>query len=79
LGGYSGQRCLLFASPWPVNKGSAAADVPITIAGGTAPASCTPNVTSASDNLAAKSAVTASGGTLTAALASKTVTTFVCK
>ena len=62
-----------------INKNTAAADVPIAIAGGTAPASCTPHVTSATDDLAAKSAVTVSGGTLTAALASKTVTTFVCK
>jgi glucuronoarabinoxylan endo-1,4-beta-xylanase len=62
-----------------INKGSAAATVPITISGGTAPASCTPNVTSSSDNLKAGSAVTVTGGVLSAALASQTVTTFVCK
>jgi len=62
-----------------VNKGTSAATVPITIAGGTAPASCTPYVTSSSDNLAAKTAVTATGGTFTASLAATTVTTFVCK
>jgi glucuronoarabinoxylan endo-1,4-beta-xylanase len=62
-----------------INKGSAAVDVPITIAGGTAPASCTPNVTSASDNLKAGTAVTVTGGTFTASLAATTVTTFVCK
>jgi glucuronoarabinoxylan endo-1,4-beta-xylanase len=62
-----------------INKGSAAANVPITVAGGTAPASCTPNVTSSSDDLVAKSPVSVSGGTFTAALASMTVTTFVCK
>ena len=62
-----------------VNKGSAAATVPITIAGGTAPTSCTPNVTSSSANLAAGTAVTVTGGTFTASLAATTVTTFVCK
>jgi glucuronoarabinoxylan endo-1,4-beta-xylanase len=62
-----------------INKGSAAASVPITIAGGTAPASCTPTVTSASDNLKAGTTVPVRGGTFTASLASLTVTTFVCK
>jgi glucuronoarabinoxylan endo-1,4-beta-xylanase len=62
-----------------INKGSAAAEVPITIAGGTAPASMTPTVTSASDNLVAKTAVPVSGGTFTASLAGTTVTTFVGK
>jgi glucuronoarabinoxylan endo-1,4-beta-xylanase len=62
-----------------INKGSKDLSVPITIAGGTAPASCTPNVTSASDDLKAGTAVTVTGGILTAALAATTVTTFVCK
>ena len=62
-----------------INKGTAAATVPIAIAGGTAPASMTPWVTSASDNLVSKTAVTVSGGSFTATLASKTVTTFVGK
>jgi len=62
-----------------INKGTAAATVPIAISGGTAPASCTPNVTSSADNLVAKTAVTVTGGTLTASLAGTTVTTFVCK
>jgi len=62
-----------------VNKGTSAATVPITISGGTAPASCTPNVTSSSANLAAGTAVTVTGGTFTASLAATTVTTFVCK
>ena len=62
-----------------VNKGTSAANVPITIAGGTVPASCTPNVTSSSANLAAGTAVAVTGGTFTAALAATTVTTFVCK
>jgi O-glycosyl hydrolase len=62
-----------------INKGTKDLNVPITIAGGTAPASCTPNVTSASDNLKAGTAVTVTGGTFTAAFANQTVTTFVCK
>ncbi|HEX2659733.1 MAG TPA: cellulosome protein dockerin type I, partial [Polyangia bacterium] len=60
------------------NKGSAKADVPITVAGGAAPASCTPNVTSASEDLKAQPAVTVTGGGIPASLAG-TVTTFVCK
>ena len=62
-----------------INKGSKDLSVPITIAGGTAPASCTPNVTSANDNLKAGTAVTVAGGSFTAAFANQTVTTFVCK
>ncbi len=62
-----------------INKGSAAATVPITIAGGTAPAMMTPNVTSAMDSLAAKTAVPVTNGTFTATLDSMTVTTFVGK
>jgi glucuronoarabinoxylan endo-1,4-beta-xylanase len=61
-----------------INKGGAA-DVPITISGGTAPASCTPYVTSSSANLAAGTAVTVTGGAFTASLAASTVTSFVCK
>jgi glucuronoarabinoxylan endo-1,4-beta-xylanase len=60
-----------------INKGMVSANVPITIAGGTAPAMLTPWVTSESDNLAQKATVTVTGGVFTAALASKTVTTFV--
>jgi len=62
-----------------INKGTAAATVPIAISGGTGPASCTPNVTSASANLAAGTAVAVTGGSLSASLAAATVTTFVCK
>jgi glucuronoarabinoxylan endo-1,4-beta-xylanase len=62
-----------------INKGTASATVPISIAGGTAPASLVPWVTSATDNLVSKTAVTVTGGTFSAALASKTVTTFVGK
>jgi len=63
-----------------VNKGSAAATVPIAISGGTAPASCMPYVTSATDNLkAGTAAVPVSGGSFTAMLGGSSVTTFVCK
>ncbi len=62
-----------------VNKGSAAVTVPITITGGTAPAMCTPNVTSSSANIAAGTQVTVTGGTFSASLAGTTVTSFVCK
>jgi glucuronoarabinoxylan endo-1,4-beta-xylanase len=62
-----------------VNKGTADATVPITIAGGTAPTTCTPNVTSSADDLVAKTAVPVSGGAFSASLPKATVTTFVCK
>jgi len=62
-----------------INKATAAVSVPITIAGGTAPASMTPWVTSSTDNLASKTAVTVANGTFTAALGASTVTTFVGK
>jgi glucuronoarabinoxylan endo-1,4-beta-xylanase len=60
-----------------VNKGTADAQVPITIAGGTAPAMMTPHVTSQTDDLAAKAAVPVTGGILMASLAGTTVTTYV--
>jgi hypothetical protein len=53
------------------------APAPISIAGGKAPNSLTPWVTSASDNLKSGDAITLSGGTFTAQLDAKTVTTFV--
>jgi glucuronoarabinoxylan endo-1,4-beta-xylanase len=62
-----------------INKGMVATTVPISISGGTVPALCTPNVTSATDNLKAGTAVTVTGGIFTASLAATTVTTFVCK
>jgi glucuronoarabinoxylan endo-1,4-beta-xylanase len=62
-----------------INKSTGSVTVPISIAGGTAPASCTPWVTSASANLTSGTAVTVSGGSFSAALASATVTSFVCK
>jgi glucuronoarabinoxylan endo-1,4-beta-xylanase len=62
-----------------INKGSAAASVPIAISGGTAPTLLTPWLTSAADNLKSGSAIPVTSGSFTAALASKTVTTFVGK
>jgi O-glycosyl hydrolase len=62
-----------------INKSNAAVTVPIAITGGTAPASMTPHVTSASQNLVAGTAVPVSGGSFSAALAATSVTTFVGK
>jgi glucuronoarabinoxylan endo-1,4-beta-xylanase len=62
-----------------INQGSAAASPKIGFASGTAPASCTPTVTSAKDNLKDGTAVTVTDGQLTTSLDSKTVTTYVCK
>jgi O-glycosyl hydrolase len=62
-----------------INKGKSAATVPIGFAGGTAPASCTPTVTSSSDNLKDGAAVAVADGKLSASLAATTITTFVCK
>jgi glucuronoarabinoxylan endo-1,4-beta-xylanase len=62
-----------------VNKGASTATLPIAISGGTAPASMTPTVTSATDNLKAGTAVPVTGGSFMASLPSKTVTTFVGK
>jgi glucuronoarabinoxylan endo-1,4-beta-xylanase len=61
-----------------INKGNAAASPEIAFAGGTEPTSCTPHVTSASQNLQAGTAVAVAAGALTTALPSKTVTTYVC-
>jgi len=60
-----------------INKGSATTTMPITIAGGAAPASLVPWVTSASDDLVAKTPVPVTSGSFIASLASMTVTTFV--
>jgi O-glycosyl hydrolase len=63
-----------------INSSTSTLTVPITIAGGTTtPASMTPWLTSATANLASQTAVTVSGGTFTASLASPSVTTFVGK
>ena len=60
-----------------INRGDATVNLPIAISGGTLPASLTPWVTSASDNLAQQDALTVSGSSFTATLAGMTVTTFV--
>jgi len=62
-----------------INKGTADASPKIGFAGGTAPATCTPHVTSASSNLVAGTAVAVAEGALTASLPSKSITTYVCK
>jgi glucuronoarabinoxylan endo-1,4-beta-xylanase len=62
-----------------INKGTAAASPMIGFSGGTAPTMCTPTVTSASQNLITGTAVSVTGGRLNASLASKTVTTYVCR
>lgn len=61
-----------------INTGTAAANVSLFITGA-APCSMTPYVTSATDNLAAKTAITVSGSRFTASLGSQSVTTFVGK
>lgn len=60
-----------------INKGSESVTVPITIACGSAPATVTPYVTSASDNLAEKTPLPVSGGSFMASLPASSVTTFV--
>ena len=60
-----------------INETTAAVDVPITISGGTAPASLNVFQTSASDDIAAKDAVAVAGGVFTASLPAMSVTTFV--
>lgn len=62
-----------------INRDSATVSMSVAAAGGTKPATWTPWVTSASDNLAAKAPILASGDAFTAVLAGKTVTTFVGK
>lgn len=62
-----------------INKGSAKANVPITVVGGAAPAMLTPWVTSATEDLKSRTAIAVTGGSFSAALDSLTVTTFVGK
>jgi glucuronoarabinoxylan endo-1,4-beta-xylanase len=62
-----------------INQGATSAIFSVLVSGGTAPAAFTPNVTSSTDNLAAKTAVPVSGGIFTATLAATSVTTFVGK
>ncbi|HYQ02621.1 MAG TPA: hypothetical protein VER96_28305 [Polyangiaceae bacterium] len=60
-----------------INETTMAQSIPITIAGGTAPASMIPYQTTATANWAAQTAVPISGGIFTAALPAMSVTTFV--
>ena len=60
-----------------INETGQPVEIPIAIMGGTAPASMTPWVTSATDNLGAQAAVTVTGGVFTASLPGMSVTTFV--
>jgi O-glycosyl hydrolase len=63
-----------------VNETTSEQTVPITIAGGTIPASFTPYITAdGNKNWAEGTAVTVSGGVLTAKLEKMSVTTFVSK
>ena len=62
-----------------INKGTAAVELPIAIGGGTAPATVSPWVTAATDNLTQKTTLTVTGSTFTATLGAQTVTTFVGK
>jgi O-glycosyl hydrolase len=62
-----------------INKSDAAAEVPITITGGTAPAMLTPHVTSADASLEAGTAVPVTAGVFTASLPAKTITSFVAQ
>jgi glucuronoarabinoxylan endo-1,4-beta-xylanase len=60
-----------------VNRSTNPADVPITIAGGTAPAEMSTWLTSATDDLSPASPVTVTGGIFLASLPGTSVTTFV--
>ncbi len=62
-----------------INRGNTPVTVPMTIAGGTAPVFLTPWVTSVSDNLVSKTAISVNGGEFTATLPGMSVTTFVGK
>lgn len=61
-----------------INRNDGAASPVIGFAGGTVPAQCTPTVTSGSDNLQNGVAVAVTGDALSASLAGKTITTYVC-
>src|SRR6478735_1512781 len=60
-----------------INETDAAVDVPVTIAGGTAPAGFVPYVTNADDNWLAGTSVAVTGGMFTASLPAMSVTSFV--
>jgi len=76
LSAYSGPNTVVVVA---INSGTSTVSVPISIAGGTAPASCTPWLTSATANLVSQTAVAVTGGAFSASLAGSSVTTFVCK
>ncbi|HEX2734994.1 MAG TPA: glycoside hydrolase family 30 beta sandwich domain-containing protein [Polyangiaceae bacterium] len=60
-----------------INKGATDAQLPITIAGGTAPTSVTPHVTAVDENLVEGTPIPVENGAFTAVLGAMTVTTFV--
>lgn len=60
-----------------INKSDAAAEIPITITGGTAPAMLTPHETSDTKSLEAGTAVPVTAGAFTASLPAKSITSFV--
>ena len=76
LSAYSGSNNVVVVA---INSGTSTVSVPIGIAGGSAPASCTPWLTSANADLTSQPAVPVNGGSFTASLAGPSVTTFVCK
>ena len=76
LSAYSGSNTVVVVA---INSGTSTVSVPISIAGGTTPPSCTPWLTSANADLTSQTAVPVSGGSFTASLAGPSVTTFVCK
>lgn len=60
-----------------INKGDTTESLPLSINGGTAPASMVPWVTAAQGELIPNTAVAVSAGSFAAVLAAKSVTTFV--
>jgi glucuronoarabinoxylan endo-1,4-beta-xylanase len=62
-----------------INSNTSATSTPFFVSGNEWPATVTPYVTSASENLAAQTAVTLTTGTFTTSLGAQTVTTFVGK
>jgi O-glycosyl hydrolase len=76
LSAYSGSNTVVIVA---INSGTSTVSVPINVSGGTAPASCTPWLTSATANLVSQTAVSVSGGSFSASLPGPSVTTFVCK
>jgi O-glycosyl hydrolase len=76
LSAYSGPNTVVIVA---INSGTGTVSVPLSVAGGTAPASCTPWLTSATANLVSQTAVPVTGGAFSASLAGSSVTTFVCK